>query len=348
MKKKLVTISIASYNNSRYLRKCIDSVLQQTYSEIEILIIDDGSTDDSELVYQEYLDKENIKIIHKENGGLSSVRQCALDNAKGDYIAFIDADDFLEKTYVENMFNRITKTDSDICVCSTWFLAENGEVLSELTEAYSFSTELETCSVMNDMLTNSYFKLLCKYFMCDSWNKLYSVSFLKQSNVVFQLPKGLNGTDLAFNHKILLHNPRICVVAKKEYYHVIYKKSAVHRKNKKLIKSVQNYILQIIDETEKLGKAKILAKQVDIVYLSAMRDVFQDVFFDKCQDEKDLREEFIQILNESMCFIKKNQIKIRIAQPTYSLMIFGIILKLRSITLLLMYFKQRRKKINQL
>ena len=184
--------------------------------------------------------------------------------------------------------------------------------------------------------------------MCDSWNKLYSVSFLKQSNVVFQLPKGLNGTDLAFNHKILLHNPRICVVAKIEYYHVIYKKSAVHRKNKKLIKSVQNYILQIIDETEKLGKAKILAKQVDIVYLSAMRDVFQDVFFDKCQDEKDLREEFIQILNESMCFIKKNQIKIRIAQPTYSLMIFGIILKLRSITLLLMYFKQRRKKINQL
>ena len=98
----LVTIIIPVYNVEKYLPKCLDSIINQTYNHLEIIIVDDGSKDSSGLICDEYaLKDQRIKVLHKKNGGLSSARNAGLDIAKGDYIMFVDSDDYVESHYCE-------------------------------------------------------------------------------------------------------------------------------------------------------------------------------------------------------------------------------------------------------
>ena len=97
MKKKLITIIVPVYNVADYLERCIYSIINQTYKNLEIILVDDGSTDDSGLMCDDFASKDKrIKVIHKKNGGLSDARNVAIDIATGDYITFVDSDDYIE------------------------------------------------------------------------------------------------------------------------------------------------------------------------------------------------------------------------------------------------------------
>lgn len=103
-----VTVVIPIYNVERFLKEAIDSAINQTYKNIEIILVDDGSTDNSGNICDEYVKLDNrIKVIHKENGGLSTARNAALEVYTGKYIMFLDSDDFLELDAVEKMYNKI-------------------------------------------------------------------------------------------------------------------------------------------------------------------------------------------------------------------------------------------------
>ena len=91
----LVTVAIASYNNGAYVERCIDSVLNQNNKKLDIMIVDDGSKDETQILLDKYRDNERIRVILRDNGGLSSVRQLCQEQAKGEYICFVDADDYL-------------------------------------------------------------------------------------------------------------------------------------------------------------------------------------------------------------------------------------------------------------
>ena len=107
---KLVSIIIPAYNCEKYISKCINSVVNQTYKNIEIIIIDDGSKDNSSVLCDEYAKEYNfITVIHKENGGLSDARNYGLKNAKGKYIFFIDSDDFIDDNTLTVNVNRVRK-----------------------------------------------------------------------------------------------------------------------------------------------------------------------------------------------------------------------------------------------
>ncbi len=103
----LVSVIVPVYNRENYLRRCIDSILAQTYTNFELLLIDDGSTDNSGKICDEYAERDNrVKVFHKENGGVSSARNVGLDNAKGEYIIFVDSDDWVAVNYVELLLPR--------------------------------------------------------------------------------------------------------------------------------------------------------------------------------------------------------------------------------------------------
>lgn len=115
---KLVSIIIPVYNVEKYLLECLDSVIAQTYSNIEIFLINDGSTDNSGKICDEYAQKDSrVKVIHKENGGVSSARNVGLDLTQGEYITFIDSDDFVDKTYIEKMYDALEKSNADLVFC---------------------------------------------------------------------------------------------------------------------------------------------------------------------------------------------------------------------------------------
>ncbi len=116
---ELISIIIPVYNSEEYLPKCIESVLNQTYSNLEIIIINDGSTDDSGKICDDYALKDNrITVIHKENGGVSSARNKGIEKATGKYIGFIDADDYIEIDMFEKLYENIKHDDYDISICN--------------------------------------------------------------------------------------------------------------------------------------------------------------------------------------------------------------------------------------
>lgn len=117
-KKQLVSVIIPVYNTEKYLRKCVDSVLNQTYRDLEVWLIDDGSTDNSGNLCDQYAQTDTrVRVFHKENAGQGVARNIALDKCTGEYIAFVDSDDWIESNFVENLVFEIEKANADICIC---------------------------------------------------------------------------------------------------------------------------------------------------------------------------------------------------------------------------------------
>ena len=116
---KLLSVIIPVYNVKPYLEKCVESIVDQTYHNLQIILVDDGSTDGSQTICDELAQKDSrIVVIHKENGGLSTARNVGMDRAKGDYIAFVDSDDWLERNMYEVLINQLEAHDADLVACS--------------------------------------------------------------------------------------------------------------------------------------------------------------------------------------------------------------------------------------
>lgn len=122
---KKISIVVPVYNMEKHLRCCLDSLINQTYSSVEIIVVDDGSQDESPIICDEYANKyENVKVIHKTNGGVSSARNEGINIAKGHYISFVDSDDYIHPMMIEKLLNEMTETHSDISVCQFKYVNE--------------------------------------------------------------------------------------------------------------------------------------------------------------------------------------------------------------------------------
>lgn len=121
----MISVIVPVYNVENYIRKCIESILNQTYRNFELIIVDDGSTDGGGKLCDEYEVYSYVKVIHKENGGLSDARNCGLDNAKGEYITFIDSDDWIEKDFLQKLINIAEETGADLVVSQIQVVYDN-------------------------------------------------------------------------------------------------------------------------------------------------------------------------------------------------------------------------------
>lgn len=122
----LISIIIPVYNVEPFIRRCLDSIINQTYSNLEIVLIDDGSTDRSGLICDEYKNKDKrITIIHQKNQGLSMARNAGLNICKGEYIVFVDSDDFVDPKFVEILHRNLIKNNADISICSAFEIIDN-------------------------------------------------------------------------------------------------------------------------------------------------------------------------------------------------------------------------------
>lgn len=126
MQNKLVSIIVPIYKVESYLQRCLDSIVNQTYANLEIILVDDGSPDGCPQICDEYAAKDNrIVVIHKENGGLSDARNTGLDICKGDYISFVDSDDWINDCYIQRLLSSIENSDADIAVASCKYISNN-------------------------------------------------------------------------------------------------------------------------------------------------------------------------------------------------------------------------------
>lgn len=161
----LISIIVPCYNTEDYMEQCLDSLIHQSYKNLEIIIVNDGSTDDTDAKIQPYLSDDRIKYIIQENKGLSGARNTGLDIMKGEYVCFIDSDDFIHKDYVKTLYENLIKTDADISICDFLLYYDDAPVDIE-TLPVEETLDVKSRDEGMDCINTNY-----RYIL--AWNKLY-------------------------------------------------------------------------------------------------------------------------------------------------------------------------------
>ena len=219
--KDLITIIIPVYNVEQYLNRCVDSIINQTYNNLEIILVDDGSTDNSGKICDEYaLKDKRIKVIHKENAGVSLARNAGIDVAKGEYIGFIDSDDYIEPDMYEYLYNLMIENNSDISCCNNFDIVNNKCILST-------NFPREGVLSLNEILEDSGwgFTIVTKLFNKKTIN-----------NIRFDRNLAI-GEDFLFCFEVFKNSKKIIFKNKAKYYYYHNQNSVMQKKvfNKKYL-----------------------------------------------------------------------------------------------------------------
>lgn len=199
-KQPLVSIIIPIYNIENYLSACLDSIINQSYQNLEILAVDDGSSDDSYKIASAYAARDKrIKVFQKPNGGLSDARNYGYDRCNGEYVAFIDGDDYISKYYIETLLNAVIENDSDISTCKYKLTYTTNDKALEKKP----SKDSKTLSA-EDALRSLFYQ---KDVTTSAWGKLYRKELL--SDVKY--PKGKKYEDLATTYKLFAKANKVTV-----------------------------------------------------------------------------------------------------------------------------------------
>lgn len=170
-----VSIVVPVYNAEKYLSKCIDSILNQTFKNFELILVNDGSKDNSLIICEDYkVSDRRIKVINKKNEGVSIARNIGINSAKGKYIMFIDSDDWIESNMVEKMYDAIQ--NSDIAVCGSKTVEKNKIIDNTLYQSFTKEKNLIGKEIIN---------LINRVQHRCVWNKIYKISILKKNNIMF-------------------------------------------------------------------------------------------------------------------------------------------------------------------
>ena len=233
--KDLISVIIPVYNVEKYLKKCLDSVINQTYKNLEIILVDDGSSDKSGLICDEYakLDKR-IKVLHKKNGGLSSARNTGLDIAKGKYISFIDSDDFVSIYMYEIMYKEIIKNNRDIVIARHIYFKNKEPIFKDNRNIYSISYYNNKDAICELLKLDN--RLIEDY----AWCKLYKKSLFK----TIRFPINRVYEDIGTTYKLLDKSKKI---VKLNCYLYAYYNNKYSITNINNIKSINDRIY-LIDE----------------------------------------------------------------------------------------------------
>ena len=202
-----ISVIVPVYNVENYLEKCLNSLVNQTLQEIEILVINDGSTDDSQKIIEVFQSKfpQKIKTFAKENGGLSDARNFGIERASGNFLAFVDSDDYISENMLQEMYDLAIKNEAELVICNLQKVDELGNVTQKLTQIPNFSEKIDlekNFSVFSDL----------SYFAC---NKIFKRELFEGKR--FQ--KGMHFEDIELIPQILL---QCKTLAKTDAFHYQY------------------------------------------------------------------------------------------------------------------------------
>lgn len=198
--KPLISIIIPVYNVKDFVGKCLDSIARQKYENLDIVMVDDGSTDGSGKIGDEFaaLDKR-MRVFHKKNGGLSDARNFGIKKAKGEIIAFVDSDDLVSEDFVSAMYEGMTKSNADIVICGYNLVKPKKEVMSGEEATVKLLTQQENMDIV-------------------AWNKLYKKSLFVDNDIWF--PKGKKHEDTLTTYKVLSKAGRVAYLDEALYCYV--------------------------------------------------------------------------------------------------------------------------------
>lgn len=212
-----ISIIVPVYNVEKYIDRCIDSILRQTFADFELILVDDGSLDQSGTICDEYAQKdERIRIIHKENGGVSDARNAGIQVAQGNYFMFCDSDDYVDREWCERMFRAILEHPSDFLVSNVIRVDQNGVPRGAIANTCNTGTRL------------SYYELFRMGLSGFTFNKIYNREVLIKHNILFD-PSITIGEDVVFNVKYFAYCSAITYIDMPLYFYRDNSVSALNR-----------------------------------------------------------------------------------------------------------------------
>lgn len=252
----VISVIVPVYNVEKYVARCIDSILKQTYTNLEILLVDDGSLDHSGQICEEYRKIDaRIQVIHQENGGLSAARNTGIEVATGEYFAFVDSDDFLSPRFIEALLQACIQTKSDLAQCR-WETVSK-DILSEAVPAVS---EYKTYS--NREALAQMYQEAGAYFIV-AWNKLYKRELFDQ----IRYPVGRIHEDEATTYRLIYQTKKVVVLDQALYGYFTAEESITrNRFNKK----------RLDWEWAVAGRMQFLAEQGENTLLQSTRKAYLD------------------------------------------------------------------------
>jgi len=318
-----ISVIIPLYNVEKYIDKCINSVLNQSLKDIEIILVNDGSPDRCGQIAEEYkkIDRR-VRVIHKENGGLSSARNAGLNTATGEFIAFVDSDDWIELNMLEELYNIAKKEGADLSVCN-------------YTRIYEFNSHRDFLNIKDEVIDinskgiNEYFyKYYFNYIHGDeACNKIFKRSIIEEKHIRFERNSEVFAEDKLFNLYFIIHAKKIVSTRKSLYNYLQRDGSLMNSPKPNLMKQYVNLTEKFLVYARKNGKVK------DIKYISPI--ILLDLIYGSIQN----------IIKAGATFQElKNAIIIASASPEYK----KLMLKLFFGKATFIYCKKTNKKIKSL
>ena len=209
-----ISVIVPVYMSEAYLEKCLDSILKQTYQNLEVILINDGSTDGSAAICQRYKNQDaRVKVYHKPNGGVASSRNRALEAVTGDYIVFVDNDDWLELDHIQSLYDLLKKTDADIAIGNfTQFIEDQGSFLIHVGADNYFEQVFSPFDWFHHQYDSKYNLSQC---FTVPWAKLYKAELFK--DIVY--PTDQKVEDDYTTYKVYLQADKIAYMNKAIYIH---------------------------------------------------------------------------------------------------------------------------------
>lgn len=239
---KLISIIVPVYNNQDVLKICIESILSQTYKNIQLILINDGSTDNTKEICEWYREKDSrITVIHQENHGVSFSRNIGLDNATGKYITFVDSDDKIDSTYVEKMINKLDAGKNELVICEYADVDYTGEIIEQH---------------VNKELTGDLKKDYCKVhfsgpFLAGMLGKIYVLDIIKKYHIRFDETMDYC-EDSVFNNTYFLYVNKYEFIDECLYYYVHNNMNSLSRRLRvEMLDSIRKMILHLSDVCDK-------------------------------------------------------------------------------------------------
>lgn len=285
-----VSVIVPVYNVEKYLKKSLDSLINQTLQELEIIIVNDGSTDGSKNIIEEYVGKckNNIKYLEKENGGLSEARNYGIQYATGEYIAFLDSDDYVELDIYEKMYKKAKEENSDYVECDfIWEYPKKQKI--DIGIIYHNKKE---------MLVNA---------RVVAWNKLIRREIIQRNKIEF--PKGLRYEDIEFFYKVLPHLNKISFV-KEPLIHYIQRDTSISNVQNERTKEIFEVLENVLEYYKNNDLYEEYEQEIEYTYtrLLLCSSLFRMVKIKNKKIRKRLLQQTWDLLNERFPKWRKNKI----------------------------------------
>lgn len=258
-----ISIIVPIHKIERYLRQCIDSILAQTFTDFELLLIDDGSPDECPAICDEYAKKDaRIRVFHKPNGGLTSARNCGLDNAKGEWIMHIDGDDWVAPTYIEELYNAAIKNDADIAICGFRFAYEDGRYIEEHPTLWDNNKSAS----LNRYIASTW---------TTAWGSIHKSSLYKDNNI--RSPKNITFCeDFHLMVRLCYFADKVVSIDRPLYNYRQQSSSIMHNIDERTWMSARIVYKEIIDFFRKYGEIETYKKTLSWRTINAVKNITLD------------------------------------------------------------------------